>query len=122
MYGAYARKSAYDAKVDPATLLSDLEAAETQMKAEFAAVVPTITAMELQVKQVCDGAGVTTIQIPFYLCFGRELWKLGRQSISGETAAINAAMQLAKWVGRGLTSAVLAAIRTDVFNIAAPLA
>jgi len=122
MYGAYARKSAYDAKVDPATLLSDLEAAETQMKAEFAAVVPTITAMELQVKQVCDGAGVTTIQIPFYLCFGRELWKLGRQSISGETAAINAAMQLAKWVGRGLTGAVLQAIRTDVFNIAAPLA
>ena len=122
MYGAYARKSAYDAKVDPATLLSDLEAAETQMKAEFTAVVPTITAMELQVKQVCDGAGVPTIQIPFYLCFGRELWKLGRQNISGETAAINAAMQLAKWVGRGLTGAVLQAIRTDVFNIAEPLA
>lgn len=121
MYGAVARQQAYNYKVDPVTLLADLTAAQTTMIAKFAAVVPSITAMELAVKQVCDGAGVPTVTIPFYLDFGRELWRLGRQDISGETAAINAAMQLAKWVGRGLASAVLQAIRTDVFNIAAPI-
>lgn len=121
MYGAVARKSAYDIKVNPVTLLADLEAAIDGMVANYTAVTPVITAMELQVKQVCDGAGVPTITLPFYLAFGRELWALGRKDISGETAAINAAMQLAKWVGRGLASAVLQAIRTDVFNISAPL-
>jgi hypothetical protein len=80
-----------------------------------------ITAMELQVKQVCDGAGVKTIQIPFYLCFGREMWKLIRAETSGETLAIEAATLVAKWKSRGLTEAVLQAIRTDVFNVAAPI-
>jgi hypothetical protein len=92
------------------------------MLANVTAVYPLITAMELQVKQVCDGAGVTVIEIPFYLNFGRELWALSRKEISGETLAIEAATLIAKWVARGLTQSVLQSIRTDVFNIAAPVA
>jgi hypothetical protein len=84
-------------------------------------VTPLITAMELQVKQVCDGAGVPTIQYPFYLCFGREMWALTRKDISGESLALEAAVLITKWTARGLTAAVLQAIRTDVFNVAAPL-
>jgi len=78
--------------------------------------------MELQAKQVCDAAGVPTIQYPFYLCFGREMWALSRKEISGESLAQEAATLIAKWVARGLTQAVLQAIRTDVFNVAAPVA
>lgn len=85
-------------------------------------VIPQITAMELQVKQVCDGAGVPTIQYPFYLCFGREMWSMTRKDISGESAAQAAATLIAKWVSRGLSAPVLQAIRTDVFNVAAPVA
>jgi hypothetical protein len=81
-----------------------------------------LAAMELQVKQVCDGAGVPTIAIPYYLCFGREMWKLIRADISGETLALEAAVLIAKWVARGLTQSVLQAIRTDVFNVSAPVA
>ena len=92
-----------------------------KMLQNMSSVVPLITAMELQVKQVCDLAGVPTISLPFYLCFGREIFAMIRRDISGETAAINAAMQIAKWVGRGLNSAVLAGIRTDVFSISAPI-
>jgi len=84
-------------------------------------VVPLMAAMELQVKQVCDGSGVPTIQYPFYLCFGREIWALTRKDISGESAAIEAATLIAKWVARKLTQSVLQAIRTDVFNIGAPI-
>jgi len=86
------------------------------------AVAPLIAAMELQVKQVCDGKGVPTIQYPFYLCFGREIWALARKEISGESLAQEVATLSAKWVARGLTSAVLQAIRTDVFNVGAPVA
>jgi hypothetical protein len=84
-------------------------------------VTPLITAMELQVKQVCDGAGVPTIALPFYLCFGREMFKLIRADISGETLAKEAAVLIAKWKARSLTEAVLQGIRTDVFNVAAPI-
>jgi len=91
------------------------------MLQNVSSVMPLIAAMELQVKQVCDGAGVPTIQYPFYLCFGREMWKLTRADISGESLALEAAVLVGKWKARGLTEAVLQAIRTDVFNVAAPL-
>ena len=90
------------------------------MLANVQAVIPMISAMDLQVKQVCDGAGVPTIAYPFYLCFGREMWALSRKDISGESLAQEAATLIAKWVARGLMLAVLQAIRTDVFNVAAP--
>jgi len=92
-----------------------------KMLEHVSSVVPMMAAMELQVKQVCDGAGVPTIMYPFYLCFGREIWALSRKDISGESLAIEAATLIAKWVARGLTQAVLQAIRTDVFNVAAPI-
>jgi len=76
----------------------------------------------LQVKQVCDSAGVPTIQYPFYLNFGRELWALSRKEVSGESLAIEAATLITKWTARGLTQAVLQSIRTDVFNVVAPSA
>ena len=92
------------------------------MLASVTATYPMIAAMELQVKQVCDGAGVPTIQYPFYLCFGREMWSLSRSDISGESLAKEAAVLIAKWKARGLTEAVLQGIRTDVFNVSAPIA
>jgi hypothetical protein len=99
-----------------------LDEKRAEMLARVTALYPMIAAMELQVKQVCDGAGVPTIQYPFYLCFGREMWALSRKDISGESLAIEAATLIAKWVARGLTLAVLQAIRTDVFNVSAPIA
>ncbi len=93
-----------------------------KMLEHVGSVVVLMAGMEMQVKQVCDGAGVSIIQYPFYLCFGREMWALTRKDISGESMAKEAATLIAKWVARGLTQAVLQAIRTDVFNVAAPIA
>jgi hypothetical protein len=39
----------------------------------------------------------------------------------GESLSKEAAVLVAKWKARGLTEAVLQAIRTDVFNVAAPV-
>jgi hypothetical protein len=90
------------------------------MLSRVTGVVPALAAIESQVKQVLDGLGVATIQYPFYLDFGRELWRMRDQDISGESAAMEADVLLQKWVTRGLTQAVLEAIRTQVFNIVAP--
>jgi hypothetical protein len=90
------------------------------MLQNVSSVVPLMTAMELQVKQTCDAQGAPTIQYPFYLCFGREMWKLTRQDISGESMAQAAATLIAKWVSRGLQQTLLEAIRSEVFNVPAP--
>ncbi len=100
-------------------ILDDLRPA---MLASVTAVFPMITAMELQVKQTCDASGVPTIQYPFYLNFGREIWALTRKEVSGESLAQEVAVLLAKWTARGLTQAVLQAIRSEVFNVGAPIA
>ena len=116
------RIAKWNAKFDTERVKATLDVMRPAMLANVTAVFPMITAMELQVKQVCDGAGVPTIQYPFYLCFGREIWALTRKEVSGESLAQEAAILIAKWVARGLNQAVLQAIRTDVFNVAAPIA
>jgi len=112
----------WNVKYNTERIKATLDEKRPAMLANVTAVFPLITAMELQVKQVCDGAGVPTIQYPFYLCFGREIWALTRKEISGESLALEAATLVAKWVARGLTQSVLQAVRTDVFNVAAPIA
>ena len=112
----------WDAKYDTTRIKATLDAKRPAMLQSVTAVTPMITAMELQVKQVCDGAGVPTIQYPFYLCFGREMWALSRKDISGESFAQEAAILITKWTARGLQGPVLQAIRTDVFNVSAPIA
>ena len=113
----------WDAKFDTTRIKATLDAKRPAMLASVTATYPMIAAMELQVKQVCDGAGVPTIQYPFYLCFGREMWHMTHENeMSGESAAQAAAVLIAKWTARGLTQSVLQAIRTQVFNVGAPIA
>jgi len=112
----------WDAKFDTTRIKATLDQKRPGMLASVTAIYPMIAAMELQVKQVCDGSGVPTIQYPFYLCFGREMWALSRKDISGESLALEAATLIAKWVARGLEQSVLQSIRTDVFNVGAPIA
>ena len=116
------RIAKWNVKFNTERLKATLDEMRPSMLANVTAVYPMITAMELQVKQVCDGAGVPTIQYPFYLNFGREIWALTRKEVSGESLALEVAVLITKWVARGLTQSVLQAIRTDVFNVSAPVA
>jgi hypothetical protein len=93
-----------------------------KMLEHMGSVVVALASMEQQVKQTCDASGVSVIQYPFYLCFGREMWAMIRREMSGESAAQAAAVLIAKWVARGLTQPVLQAIRSEVFNVPAPIA
>ena len=114
------RVSNWDAKFKTDRIKAVLDDKRDAMFSRVAAVIPAIASMEGQVKQVVDGLGVPTIQIPFYLDFGREMWRLQDKDISGETLAMEAAVLISKWTARGLTEAVLQAIRTQVFNVVAP--
>jgi len=116
------RTQNWDHKFDTARIKAMLDTKRPKMLEHVEAVFSSIALMETQVKQVCDGSGVPTIQYPFYLCFGREMWSKCRKEMSGESLAQEAAVLIAKWVGRGLSQAVLQTIRSDVFNVPAPIA
>ena len=90
-------------------------AAVARIKASF----DGIYAVETEVRQVLNGAGVSTIQYPYYLAYGRELWKLTNR-VTGGSAVLGAAALSAKWEVRGLSGAVLARIRHEVFSLADP--
>ena len=113
----------WDIGFDTARIKTVLDLKRPKMFEHVQAQIVSIVSMELQVKQTCDASGVSVIQYPFYLDFGRELWHITHETeMSGESAAQEAAVLITKWTARGLTQAVLQAIRTDVFNVAAPVA
>jgi hypothetical protein len=113
----------WDIGFDTARIKGVLDLKRPKMFEHVQAQIVSIVSMETQVKQTCDASGVSVIQYPFYLDFGRELWHMTHErEMSGESAAQEAAVMIAKWTARGLTAPVLQAIRSEVFSIAAPIA
>jgi hypothetical protein len=112
----------WDIGFDTARIKGVLDLKRPKMFEHVQAQIVSLTSMEIQVKQVCDLSGVSVVHYPFYLDFGRELWHITHETeMSGESAAQEATVLIAKWVARGLTQAVLETIRTQVFNIGAPV-
>lgn len=114
------RIAKWNAKFNTERVKAVLDDLRPAMLANVQAVFPLIAAMELQVKQVLDLAGVSVAQCASYLACGRELFRITRNEMSGEAAAIEAELLIVKWVARGLTRSVLETLRTGVFNIAPP--
>jgi hypothetical protein len=115
------RIAKWNAKYDTARIKDTLDAQRDRMYMNIQGVFPMITSMEDQVRQVLDIEGVSVIQYPFYLCFAREVWALERKGMSGASLAVECATLAGKWVSRGLTLSVLETIRTQVFNVSAPV-
>jgi hypothetical protein len=113
----------WDVGFDTARIKGVLDLKRPKMFEAVQAQFVSIVSMEIQVKQTLDASGVSVIQYPFYLDFGRELWHMTHErEMSGESAAKESAVLIAKWVARGLTAPVLQAIRSEVFSIPAPIA
>jgi len=85
------------------------------VQANFVAQVET----EEAVRAILNAEGVSMIQYPFYLNFGREMSKLVSR-VSGESAKIAAAILVAKYTAYGLNQVELEQIREDVFGITDP--
>jgi hypothetical protein len=113
----------WDAKYDTAVIKALIDKKRPSMLSHVESQFAAIVSMEIQVKQTLDGIGAPVIQYPFYLCFGRELWHITHETeMSGESAALEAQVLVDKWVARGLAKSTLEAVRTNVFNIGAPVA
>ena len=110
----------YTAKTAPTTVGLKIAAGLSVMKSEFSAAVQSLAAIEQQIQAILNGEGTPTIQYPFYLSFGRQLWALDWNGIDGLAALGRATTIHGRWVGFGLDTAVLKTIAADVFSIVIP--
>jgi hypothetical protein len=115
------RVETWDKKFNTTRVKQSLDAMRPDMLAHYAAAVAKLCEMELAVKEVLNQSGIHTTLYVSYLNFGRQLYKLTRQrGISGSSFALAAQVLLEKWSGRGCDPAILATIRTQVFNVPPP--
>jgi hypothetical protein len=115
------RLSRWKAKYSPEIAAQTTARIFADMTERYEAAVVALTTMETETKQVLSASGIDTMFIVFYLDFARQLFRLSHgRTISGATLAKEAQVLLEKWQNRGLRPEVLAAIRTDVFNVPAP--
>ena len=115
------RISRWKAKFSPDIAAQTTSRIFADMTERYEAAVVALSSMETQAKQVLDASGIDTMYIVFYLDYARQLFRLSHgRTISGPTLAKEAQVLLEKWQNRGLRPDVLAAIRTDVFNVPAP--
>ena len=115
------RLTAWQIKTDTGRMKATLDSLRPEMLEHYKAAVASLCEMETKARQTLNAAGVHTIMYVPYLSYARQLYKLSRQQgISGESFALVAKVLLDKWAARGLDSAVLARIRTEVFDVAVP--
>jgi len=108
-------------KTDTGKVKQILDDRRPDMLKSHEAAVANLCEMEVKARQTLNAAGVHTIFYVAYLNYARQLYKLSRQKgISGESFAMAAQVLLDKWQARGLNPNVLAAIRTEVFDIGEP--
>ena len=107
------RTSKYAAKIDPDVIRARFEAEKDSMVEQEAEQFASLAAMEDTVKTIVEDAGVSTIEIPFYLNVGRQAYKIGRK-FTGKTAQ-NEAMGIgALWKMRGLDESLVDQIITAI--------
>ncbi|HDQ99040.1 MAG TPA: hypothetical protein ENN51_01955 [candidate division WOR-3 bacterium] len=115
------RIAKWNAKYDTGRIKATLDELRDRMYMNVQSVFPMLTSMEEQVRQTLDADGVSVIQYPFYLSFGREVWARIRRGMSGNSLALEVATLVAKWTARGLSPSTLENVRFQVFNVSAPV-
>lgn len=90
------------------------------MKGYFAGAIGSLAALELQIQGLLNLNGIYPIQYPFYLDFGRELWKRRHAGIDGASLLLFAEPLRAKYVSWGLELVKLDEIALTCFGLSIP--
>jgi len=113
------RLDKWDAMLSGDVLSTKVAGYKDKMREQLSAIFPQQEAVENEVKLILAEAGTPTIMNPFYINFGREVYKLANKFSGGQL--LNAVdIILNKWVGRGLDRDTLEKIRNTIFTLAAP--
>ena len=115
------RIAKYTYGINPDRIKEDLVALKPQMVTNMTERTLRLYQVEELVKGVLASEGaVTSIQLPFYHAFAREVDAKQRVHAGGAQLNSEVALILAKWKARGLADAVLVRVRNEVFSIPAP--
>jgi len=112
---ASVRITKYDKKFDPTVVSTRFTAVRDLAIQEYTVVAADLAAMEELVKNTIQDMVSNPLEIPQYLDFARELWRL-TQKHSGKVLVSEANIAMAKWTARGLSQDILKKIY-DLFGI-----
>jgi len=105
------RTRKYDAKMDATVISARFAAQRDGMVEQEASMFAELSEIERKAKIVLEEAGVSVVQIPMYLCFARQCYKIGKVHL--EATRINEVYyKYLVWLNRGLNGALLTSIAT----------
>lgn len=114
------RAARYLAKTEPGTVSLKVASMLPGMKTRFASATSDLVAMETAVQGLLNHAALPTIQYPFYLNFGRELFKRVWEGINGPALALLAQSLSSSYKNRGLIEPTLQKIAFLSFGLWIP--
>jgi len=112
---ASVRIAKYDKKFDPTVVSTRFTAVRDIAVEGFTVAAADLASMEELVKNSIQDRVTNPLELPQYLDFARELWRL-TQRHTGKVLVSEANIAKAKWEARGLNSDVLDIIY-DLFGI-----
>jgi len=105
------RARKYDAKMDATVISARFAAQRDGMVEQMQAKSAELSEVERKAKIILEEAGVSVVQIPMYMCFARQCYKIGKKHL--EATRINEVYyKYLVWLNRGLNAAVLTKIAT----------
>lgn len=111
------QQDAYAAKTAPTTVGLKVASRLGGMKTGFESAIDLLVPKLQAIQEILNSLTVPTIQYPFYLNFGREIWAMIYRGIDGDSLEAQAQMLHDKYEAYGLASANLIQIADSVFNI-----
>jgi hypothetical protein len=111
------RKDKYGAGYQAATVSLKVASRLSGMKTGFGAAVDSLVPKEQMIQGILNEETIPTIQYPFYLNFGREIWSRIFKGIAGDSLLQMAQACSETYTQKGLDNTVLLHIALDVFSL-----
>jgi len=106
------RTRKYEAKIDDTSIAQRFRDQKDDMVEQVGARFAELVLIEEKCKKVCEAKGVSVTQVPFYLNFARQCYRLTRQ-FSQATQINECYYRYQIWVNRGLDPTIL----TDIAEL-----
>ena len=103
------RTRKYEAKIDDTSIAQRFRDQKPDMVEQVSARFAELVLIEEKAKAVCEAAGVSVIQIPFYLNFARQCYRIAKQ-FSQATQTNECYYRYEYWLNQGLDATILASI------------
>ena len=103
------RTRKYEAKIDDTSIAQRFRDQKPDMVEQVSARFAELVLIETKAKAVCEAAGVSVIQIPFYLNFARQCYRIAKQ-FSQATQINECYYRYEYWLNQGLNAAILTSI------------